>query len=163
MPTTHPDLLPEKRLRAGKQVTALGGSDAHCPDDIGSVWTGVFASRCTASAILAALKQGRCFASESSLLELVGQGQPMGSVLSGKRGRSLRFRYRVADAGGIDSVRIVCNGRVVKEIPGKKRVLIQGGFAQRMPGRPGFCRLESTAADDRRAFSTPIYLVPMPA
>ncbi len=148
----------DELLSSGRRVTALGGSDAHCPDDIGSVWTGTFAPKRTAGAIIQALKRGECFASEASLLELSCRGKPMGSVISVRAGTRPGFSFRVADSGGIASVRLVMNGRVVKEIAGNNRPLVKGTWSAEPIRKSTYCRLESTAFDDRRAFSTPVYL-----
>ena len=150
----------DRLLCEGRKVTALGGSDAHAPDDIGTAWTGVFAARGTVPALLRALRAGHCFASESSLMEFSCQGRPMGSTLRAERGERLELRWRVADAAGIASVRILSQGGVVKEWPVKGRPLIEHEWTTRARGGAAYYRLESTASDDRRAFSTPIYVEP---
>jgi len=147
-------------LQDGKRVTALGGSDAHCPEDIGSVWTGVFAKECTDTAILQALNAGACFASESTLLDLRCGRTRMGGRLRRKPGGRLDLVFRAADAGGIASVRLICNEKVVKKVAGKNRSLVEGRYSVRLGKMPLYFRLETTASDDRRAFSSPLYCRP---
>lgn len=150
----------DRLLCDGKKVTALGGSDAHSPDEIGSVWTGVFAATRTAPSIIKALNKGRCFASEASLLDFSCSGRPMGATVRKRRGAKLELRFRVVDAGGIASVRIISQGRVVKEVHAKGKTVVESTWTRKVGARPVYYRLESTASDDRRAFSTPIYVEP---
>jgi len=152
----------DRLLCDGRKVTALGGSDAHSPDDIGSVWTGVLQARCTADAIIRTLKQGRCFASEASLMAFSVDGKPMGSTITSTAGSTITLRYRVADAGGIASVRIVSGGRVVNEVRAHGETVVELEAARKVSRKPTYYRLESTATDGRRAFSTPIYVAPTP-
>lgn len=150
----------DQLLSAGKQITALGGSDAHSPDDIGSVWTGVYAERCGAAAIIKALNQGLCFASEASLLDFSIDGRPMGASLRRKKGAQLRLHFRAADAAGIRLVRVITQGRVAREYDVRGKTVCEDNLAIRAAARPAYFRLESIAGDDRRAFSTPIYVEP---
>jgi len=151
----------DRLLCDGRRVTALAGSDAHSPDDIGSTWTGVFSKRCAASAIIKSLNAGNCFATEASLLDFSADGKPMGSALRKRKGGSVRLSFRVADAKGIASVRLVSGGKVVREFQAGGDAVCDGGLTRKVGARPQYYRLESTAADDRRAFSTPIYIEPM--
>jgi len=49
----------DRLLCDGRKVTAVGGSDAHCPEEIGSAWTGVFSRACDAGSIVSALARGQ--------------------------------------------------------------------------------------------------------
>lgn len=151
----------DRLLCAGKRVTALGGSDAHCPENIGSVWTGIYAADCRPDALIHALRAGRCFASEASLLEFFCEKQPMGSVVRKNKGAILNFRFRIADAAGLESVRIISEGKVIKKYHLKGKTVMDGGYPCKVPPKPVYYRLEVTAVDDRRAFSTPIYIRPV--
>lgn len=151
----------DRLLCDGLKVTAVAGSDAHSPDDIGTTWTGVFASRRSAPAIIQALNQGHCFASESTLLDFSCNAKPMGTTLRVRPKTTLSFRFRIADAGGIDSIRIISRGRIIKDICAGNRKLVEGKLSVKAGGRPAYYRLETTAHDNRRAFSTPIYVESM--
>ena len=149
----------DRLLSAGRRVSALGGSDAHGPYEIASVWTGVFAARRTASSIIIALNKGLCFASEASMLEFSCSGQPMGAMIRKRKGANLELRFRVVDAAGIASVRVISQGKVVNKVHAKGQTVVHGSFTRKVGPHPTYYRLESTASDDRRAFSTPIYVV----
>ena len=147
-------------LTDGWRIRALGASDAHVPESIGTAWTGVFAGRCTAHSIIKALRAGLCFASEASVMDFRCNDRPMGSRIPVRRGRVLRLRLRVADAAGVASVRLVSQGKVVREIRAHGEPLVEADVTRKAGTRPAYFRIESTATDDRRAFSTPIYTEP---
>ncbi|OPZ30472.1 MAG: hypothetical protein BWZ02_00759 [Lentisphaerae bacterium ADurb.BinA184] len=150
----------DRLLSDGRKVTALGGSDAHTPDQIGTVWTGVFAKRRTSASIIRALNQGRCFASEASLLDFRCGTDAMGSTIGRRKGCVIKLQYRVADATGIASARIVANGATVEEIDGRNQPLVTGSLTHTVGSRPTYFRIESMASDSLRAFSSPIYICP---
>ena len=150
----------DRLLCDGRKVAAVAGSDAHSPDDIGTAWTGVFATRRSAPAIIQALNKGHCFASESTLLDFAGNGRPMGTTLRVRPKATLSFRFRVADAGGIASIRIISRGRIIDDICAGNRKFVEGQLSVKAGGRPAYFRLETTAGDNRRAFSSPLYIEP---
>jgi hypothetical protein len=151
-------VLWDRLLMAGKKVTPLGGSDSHIPDQVGIVWTGVYAKRRTGRSIIRALDQGLCFASESSLLDFHSGEAPMGGAIRKRKGSKIQLNFRVADAKGIASVRIIADGKTVKEIAGKNEPLVAGTLQRKISARSVYFRIESTARDDLRAFSSPIYI-----
>jgi len=153
----------DRLLCAGKHVTPIGASDTHSMVEIGNAWTGVFAARRAASPIIKSLATGYCFASESSLVHLACNGKPMGSTLRKKKGSALTLRFRVADSAGITWVRIVSQGRVIKEWHANGKTVLAGTLGRKAGARPTYYRLESAATDDRRAFSSPIYVGPRAA
>ncbi len=148
----------DRLLCDGRKVTAVAGSDAHSPDDIGTTWTGVLISRRSATAIIQALNQGLCFASESTLMDFSCNNKPMGTTIRVRPKTPLTFRFRVADAGGLASIRIISQGQVIKTIVANNRKVMTGSLIQPALRQPAYFRLETTASDDRRAFSTPIYI-----
>ena len=150
----------DRLLCDGKKVTALGASDAHVPDEIGSVWTGVYAARRTATSIIKALNQGHCFASEASLMDFACDSRFMGTTVRKKNGAKLALKWRVVDSAGIASVRIISQGRVLREIHTRGRTVVEDRWTRKVGNKPVYYRLESTASDDRRAFSTPVYVEP---
>ncbi|MCD6365163.1 MAG: CehA/McbA family metallohydrolase [Planctomycetes bacterium] len=150
----------DRLLCDGRKVTALGASDAHCPDDIGSAWTGIFAAKRTAPSLIKALNAGRCFASESALIDFTCNGRPIGSTLTKRKGAKLDLRFRVADAGGLASVSIVSQGKVIKKIAAAGKTLVDASLTRKAPAGAAYYRVESVSSDDRRAFSTPIYVRP---
>jgi len=148
----------DRLLCAGKKVTPVGSSDCHTMVEIGNSWTGVPAKGRSLSAAIKGLQAGCCFATESPLLMLSANGKLMGSTLKPKKGAAVKFRFRVADSAGLASVRIISGGKVVKEIDAKGKPVVEGALLHKATGRAAYFRLETTAGDDRRAFSAPIYL-----
>ena len=130
------------------------------PQGIGSCWTGVFAGRRAGPSIIAALNRGQCFGSEASLVDFSCNGRPMGSVLRVGKGQPLDFAFRVADSAGVAWIRIVSQGRVVKEVWTRNQRVVDGTWKCKAAARGRYFRLETAASDDRRAFSTPIYVQP---
>lgn len=147
----------DRLLCDGRRVTPLGGSDAHAPEGIGCVWTAVLGADPNPDSIIKALNAGRCQASEASLLDLRLDGKPMGSAVKVKKGQEIAFSYRAVDAAGIQCVRIVSGGKVRKTLYPRDEQVVEGEWKMR-PRAVTYCRLESRAVDNRRAFSAPIYI-----
>ena len=151
-------IILDQLLSAGRKINVLGSSDAHEPFGIGTVWSGVIDAECEASSIIKTIKKDCCFASESSLLDFSCNKQSMGSTIQAKKGSLLKFKCRVADSFGLDSVRIISKGKIVKQEQVYGEKLYEGEFSLKSPAKSTYYRLETTAKDDRRAFSTPIYI-----
>ena len=152
--------LMDRLLQLGKRVTPLAGSDAHGLVEFGGCWTGVFAARREAGSIARALDAGRCFASEAPLLDFTCNGKRMGESVRVSKGRQLRLRFRVADAYGLAWVRIVSGGKTIKEFRIRGDKVFEGQLVRKAGARRAYYRLETVADDDRRAFSSPIYVGP---
>ncbi len=150
----------DRLLCSGRRVHALGGSDAHSPVQVGACWTGVYAKSLSAKALAGAMAAGSCFASECPLLDLSCDGKPMGSVLRKRKGSQLRLCFRVADSVGLASVRVVSGGKVIQEFRPEGEALLEAGLSRKVGARKAYYRLECTAVDDRRAFSTPVFIEP---
>lgn len=148
----------DRLLADGIRVTPLGASDAHLPESIGSCWTALPGVKPTAAAIIKGLNAGHCLASEGPLLALWVEDQPMGASVQTHPGRKLHVRYRVADAAGLQCLRLVADGRAVKTIYPRDATCVTGemSFA---PGKKHSIRLEVRAVDNRRAFSAPVYFM----
>jgi hypothetical protein len=152
--------LMDRLLAMGRRITPLAGSDAHGLVEFGDCWTGVYAPRCSAKSIVDTLAAGDCFASELPLLDFTCNGKPMGSTIRTRKGQPLRLAARAADAYGLAWARIISNGRVIKEWRIREDETFQAKLTRRAPARRTHVRLEIVAADDRRAFSAPIYIEP---
>jgi hypothetical protein len=152
--------LMDRLLAMGRRVTPLAGSDAHGLVEFGNCWTGVCAPRCTAMSIVSALAAGNCFASEAPLLDVTCNDKPMGSTIKVRKGQRLRLAIRAADAYGLAWVRIVSNGRTIKEWRIREDKTFDGELTRKAPSRATHFRVEIIAADDRRALSAPIYVDP---
>lgn len=147
----------DRLLCDGRRVTPLGGSDAHAPEGIGCVWTAVLGADPEPDSLIKALNAGRCQATEASLLDFRLDGQPMGSAVKVKKGQEISLSYRAVDAAGIQCVRIVSAGKVRKTLYPRDKQVVEGEWKMR-PRTDTYCRLESRAVDNRRAYSAPIYL-----
>ncbi|MHC4563491.1 MAG: CehA/McbA family metallohydrolase [Planctomycetota bacterium] len=145
-------------LQAGRTVTPVGVSDAHFLVEIGNSWTGVIGATKSPTSIIKGLQEGRAFASEAPLLELKANGKLMGSTLKPKKGSAIKLRFRAADSFGLNTVRIISDGKVMKEIHAKGDSFVEASLTRKATGHPTYYRLECTANDDRRAFSAPIYV-----
>ena len=148
----------DQLLCAGRRVTVVGGSDAHICYSIGTAWTGVYASACNPKAVVAALSQGHGFASEGPLLWLGCGRAIMGDVVRRRPGARIALRFVAADAGRLRSARLVSNGKVVREITAKNAPRLSGVFETVVGEESSYFRLECMAADQRRAFSSPIFI-----
>jgi len=148
-------------LAAGKKVTAVGASDAHLPAGIGTVWTGVFAEECEMDSVIAALRAGHCFASEAPLLKFACGRKKMGDTVKVKPGKQTKLRAEAADSAGLHSIRLVCNGEIVDEQRLHDAPLAKLAHTVSPSTLRCAYRVECTASDQRRAFSSPIYVEPV--
>lgn len=147
----------DKLLCAGRNVTVIGGSDAHNCWVIGTAWSGVYAKSRAPQAIAEALNRGHCFASEAPLLWLACGRATMGDDVRTKPGQSVSIRYAAADSAGLHSVRIVSGGAVIHEIFAKGTSEVSGEVRRVARKTSAYFRLECVAADGRLAFSSPIF------
>ncbi|MHC4562756.1 MAG: CehA/McbA family metallohydrolase [Planctomycetota bacterium] len=150
----------DELLCGGQRVTLLGVSDCHFVADIGTAWTGIYAARRTSKNLIDALAAGNCFASEAPLLDVSLNGKPMGSTLKPKPGAALKLRARIAAAAGIAFVKVISNGKVIKEIWPKHEPVVDLSLDRKATRKPTYFRIETADANGRRAFSTPIYVRP---
>lgn len=146
----------DRLLLSGRRVHAMANTDAHMPHQVGIAWTGVFAPRCDVRSVLKALNLGRCFASEAPLLNLTVGGVGMGGGLSA-RGRATPLSFTVVESRGLQSVRLVADGKVRRRwrLDGRTRL----DHRQILPpGWVRYVRVEAVTLDGRRGFSNPVYL-----
>ncbi len=146
----------DELLMTGRQVHAMGNTDAHIPHAIGMVWNGVFASKCDQPSIKKAMEAGKMFISEAALVDLtvgrVGQG---GRVRD--RAKAETAKINVVDSRGLLRVRIVGDGKVRKtwHLDGETEFKHEMKIAKSLKK---YIRLEVISIDGRRAFSNAIYL-----
>lgn len=150
----------DELLGEGKQVTVLGGSDAHICFTIGTAWTGVYGARCRSADVVRELGAGHSFASEGPLLWISCGRAIMGDTVRRRRGMKARIRFVAADAAGLHSVRIVTPAGVRRCVRGRDASRISGDIAIAVGSQPSYVRLECTASDGRRAFASPLFLQP---
>jgi hypothetical protein len=150
----------DKLLCAGRRVHAMGNTDAHLPHCIGSVWNGVWCAKLAKDAVIAALGKGRHFVSEAPLIHLEvssgGRRAGMGQSLRITGGKA-KLQYRGADSLGLQVLRVVQDGRTIREIELGRKPLVDGTLVLTVGSRSRYVRIECNAKDWRRAFSNPVY------
>lgn len=149
----------EDLLQDGRQVNVVGGSDAHISYTVGTVWTGVYgAIHKSPEQVAKELAKGHAFASEASLLWLECDHAIMGDAVHVPRGKKLQIGFIAVDSAGLHSVRLIKDGKVVREIAARDITKIAGIYTHVVRTERTYFRLECTASDQRRAFSSPIYI-----
>lgn len=149
----------EKLLQEGRQTNVVGGSDAHISYSVGTAWTCVYGSKKRdLKQVVKALANGHSFASEAPLLWLGCGDAIMGDVLPRPKGAKMRIAFVAADSAGLHSVRLIKDGKVVQEIMARNGSKIAGTYKHVVKRQASYFRLECIASDQRRAFSSPLYI-----
>jgi hypothetical protein len=142
-------------LGLGKIVYAMGNTDAHAPHSIGMVWNNVFASRCSQTAILKTLREGRNFVSEAPLVNLQADGVGMGGTVN--KTKTLKLNINAVDSRGLSKVLLIADGKVVKKwnLENATQLKLSLSFP---PRAKKYIRLEAVASDAKRAYSNPVFI-----
>jgi hypothetical protein len=142
-------------LGLGKIVYAMGNTDAHGPHSIGMVWNNVFASRCSQTAILKTLREGRNFVSEAPLVNLQADGVGMGGTVN--KTKTLKLNINAVDSRGLSKVLLIADGKVVKKwnLENATQLKLSLSFP---PRAKKYIRLEAVASDAKRAYSNPVFI-----
>ncbi|MBM3239663.1 hypothetical protein FJZ31_25530 [Candidatus Poribacteria bacterium] len=169
----------DKHLCQGKRVTGLGNTDAHLPQAIGDVWTGVFCEPLTKENVIDALWKGHCFASDAPLVNIMLtpllpalkdkdslkqrgvtglNGAQMGDIVYLPAGSTVALHYECADSRGLSEIRIIKDGQCIEKISQIDNVKAEDTIEIRFEGGKSYCRLECFAFDQRRAYTNPIYI-----
>jgi hypothetical protein len=139
-------------LNLGFRIPAAGGTDAMAdyatlrgPVGLNRVYASVADGPISSDAWLAALKDGRTFATNAPLLDFSLAGQPLGaSVLA--VAPAVPFTARLRSIVPLDHAQVVCNGRVVRELAlGSQRALMR--WSGTLPiASSGWCLLRAFTA-----------------
>jgi len=148
----------EMLLKDGRHISAVGGSDAHRDCIIGTTWTGVCNIDFGLDFVIKSLSDGHSFASEAPLLWLSCGKYIMGDEICKKRGSKIKINFACCDSLGLHSVRLIKNGKIIKNIKAKDVPMILDSYQYTVEQKSSYFRLECTASDQRRAFSSPIYI-----
>jgi hypothetical protein len=145
----------DRLLISGKVVHAMGNTDAHAPHAIGTVWNGVYASKCDQQLVQASLKKGRHFVSNGPLIHIECGGKWMGSTVK-RSARTSKLNFTCVDSRGLSTVAVVADGKELfswntKHAPSVSKSLVLPKKVQR------YVRVEAWSRDGARAFSNPIY------
>ena len=148
----------DRHLCRGKIVRGMGNTDAHLYQAIGDVWNGLLLDRPTRKRVLDALWAGHFFASDAPFIRLRCGRAVMGDSIKKRKGSQLEIRYECVDSLGLQQIRIIADGKVVKELrPGNEQV-VKGSYRIKFEGGHSYIRVECFARDNRKAFSNPIYI-----
>jgi Tol biopolymer transport system component len=160
-------------LNLGFRLPAAGGTDAMAdyatlrgPVGLNRVYASIADGPLESAAWLAALREGRTFATNGPLLDFSLAGQPVGSSVTLARSEDVDFRARLRSIVPVDHAQVVCNGRVVRELtlPAGRESLEVGG---KLPmTASGWCLLRAFTADAKYpildnfvyATTSPIYV-----
>ena len=148
----------DRHLCQGKIVRGMGNTDAHLPQAIGDVWNGVFVERLTKKGVLDALWAGHFFASDAPFVNVRSGRSGMGDTINKKKGSSIDVRFECVDSVGLQQVRVIADGKVIKEIWPKDKQVVKGTQKVRFKGGKSYVRVECFARDNRKAYANPIYV-----
>lgn len=146
----------DRYLCAGCRVTGLAATDSHFAPGVGNVWTGAVGARVDMASVLAALRAGRVFASSGPAVKLTCGRAPMGGTVKASQ-RTVDVRIRCADSYGLNWVRAVQDGRVVREFECRGEPVLKEQMELALAPADSYVRIECASIDDRRAYSNPIY------
>jgi TolB protein len=110
-------------LNLGFRIPAAGGTDAMAdyatlrgPVGLNRVYVSVPDGPLDSAAWLAALREGRSFATNGPLLDFSLAGQGIGSSVELEHAQGVPFTARLHSIVPLDHAQIVCNGQVVREL-----------------------------------------------
>jgi len=148
----------DHHLSQGKTVRGMGNTDAHLHQAVGDVWNGVMLKRPTKSKVIDELWAGHFFASDAPFVNATSGKAGMGDALKKRRGSTVDVRFECVDSLGLQLVRVVADGKVVKEIWPRHDQVVKGSHKLRFRGGRSYVRVECQARDGRRAYANPIYI-----
>jgi len=82
----------------------------------------------------------------------------MGDKICKKIGAKVKINFACCDSLGLHSVRLIKNGKIIKNIKAKDVPMILDSYQYTVEQKSYYFRLECTSIDQRRAFSSPIYI-----
>ena len=148
----------DQHLSQGKTVRGMGNTDAHLPQAIGDVWNGVLVERQTKKKVLEALWAGHFFASDAPFIQVKCGRAGMGDTVKKRRGSQVEIRYECVDSLGLQQVRVIAGGKVVKELRVGDKQVVEGSYKMKFRGGHTYVRVECLARDSRRAYANPVYI-----
>ena len=110
-------------LNLGFKLPAAGGTDAMAdyatlrgPVGLNRVYASVANGPLDSEAWLAALRQGRTFATNGPLLDLSLGGTALGATVQLERAQEVPFTARMRSIVPVDHAQIICNGQLAREL-----------------------------------------------
>lgn len=160
-------------LNKGYRLGFVGGSDTHVSRPGGIIMepvdafpyaesglTAIYAEELTREALLAALKQRRCYATTGHriLVEFSINGKVMGQQFRAEPGGRLAIQASAAGTAPIEKIEIIKNGAVLHTRPGGKYD-IEFDIDDNAPANgSAYYYLRVTQEDGNRAWSSPIWV-----
>ena len=148
----------DQHLSQGKIVRGMGNTDAHLLQAIGDIWNGVLIDRLSKKRVLEELWAGHFFASDAPFINLKCGRAIMGDIVRKRQGSAVEVRYECVDSLGLQRVRVIADGRVVKDLWPRHEQVVKGSYRMKFSGGKSYIRVECFARDDRKAFANPIYI-----
>jgi hypothetical protein len=140
-------------LNLGFRIPAAGGTDAMAnyatlrgPVGLNRVYASVPDGALDSGRWLQALRQGRTFATNGPLLNLAIAGRAIGEDVTLEHAQTLPFRAQLSSIVPLDHAQVVCNARVVRELPldrGRRSLSVSGTLAL---DAGGWCLLRAFSA-----------------
>ena len=158
----------DEHLKRGKRINALGNTDAHLPHAVGDVWTGVMSDELSMEGVLDAVRVGNVFVSDGPIVDITVEVDGthiagMGQTLCTTK-RPLTVRVLAADSVGLQEVRLLRDGAVIREWRANNgfrlgdQALSTSLADNEADSTTRYYRLECRATDGRRAFTNPVYI-----
>jgi TolB protein len=140
-------------LNLGFHLPAAGGTDAMAnyavlrgPVGMNRTYASVPLGALDHEAWLVSLKNGASFASNGPLLAFTLGGQGLGSTLALERAQRVKFSARLRSLVPLDHAQVVCNGRVVRELPLGQGRLEASASGELSLAASGWCVLRAFSA-----------------
>jgi hypothetical protein len=142
-------------LEAGKRLFAIATDDSHYPGfDVGDAWTMVRAEERTAEAVLAALRDGRSYASAGpTILDVARDGDRIEVHCSPAASIVLMTRYELGWAVRADARGRQEDARILER--DQAGLVVRAGFAPPVEDLP-YARVVVTDPSGRSAWTNPI-------
>ena len=121
--TRRPASVWYRLLNLGFKLPAAGGTDAMAdyatlrgPVGLNRVYASVANGPLDSEAWLAALRQGRTFATNGPLLDFSLGGTALGATVQLERAQEVPFTARMRSIVPVDHAQIICNGQLAREL-----------------------------------------------
>ncbi|MFH1824594.1 MAG: CehA/McbA family metallohydrolase [Candidatus Firestonebacteria bacterium] len=148
----------DKFLSQGKEVIALGNSDAHSSQSIGDIWNGVVCNRLNKKDIINAVKNGKAFVSDAPVIVLKSGKYLMGDKIYLKNKNKIKINLTCVDSFGLSLVWLIKNGRIFKEYKLNDEKVFKININDKFNGLNSYYRAECFSKDFRKAWTNPLYI-----
>jgi hypothetical protein len=148
----------DKFLSQGKEVIGIGNSDAHLPQAIGDIWTGVLCDKLSKEEILNSVRNGRAFVSDAPVIIVKSGRYIMGDKVYLNKKDKIKINLSCADSFGLSLVRLIKNGKIFKEYKLNGERFFKMDINTKFDGLNSYYRAECFSKDFRKAWTNPLYI-----